>query len=580
MESALDRRGVWPPNDLKGNHIMTIKTKTPANEEEPRILLRPENHPKQYEALFLDIDSGRIKLPMFQREFVWDKEQTAKLIDSILKGYPIGTFILWKTRDKLRSYKEIGHHKLPETPDGDYAEYILDGQQRITSLYAIRKGLRITKDGKEIDYRDIFVNLDYDAKTDEQIAITQKEEGKDCVPVHDLLTKKMQVLFKGLTEEKAELVEDYKNKLTTYDFPTITIKDYPIEIACDVFTRINTGGKPLSLFEIMVAMTYDEKKGFDLALKYDELCYGTEETVNYLEKAKYETIPTTTVMQSVAVITVNSVRAKDILKIRRENFIENWKNMESSMFTAINFLRTTLRIPVSQLLPYPSLLVPLVYFFHKNNNQKPNSIQAKRLEQFFYWVSLTTRYSSATETKIGEDLKKMDLIVRGRKPRYSSEELKINADEIADTWFSAGNSFVKAILCLFASQKPRNFDDDADVLLDNSHLKIASSKNYHHFFPKEYLRKHAPGEQANLVANITLIDAASNNKIKAKAPSVYIGKFLENNKQLSNCLKTHFIGNLNRFGILNNDYQAFIKHRSAAIANALNDKLNPVFKDA
>ena len=125
---------------------------------EPIVLLRPDNANKKYEALFLEIDSGQIKLPMFQREFVWDKEQSAKLIDSILKGYPIGTFILWKTREALRSFKNIGNHTLPETPKGDYAQYILDGQQRITSLYAIRKGLRISKDGKEINYRDIYVN--------------------------------------------------------------------------------------------------------------------------------------------------------------------------------------------------------------------------------------------------------------------------------------------------------------------------------------------------------------------------------------------------------------------------------------
>jgi hypothetical protein len=559
---------------------MSKKMEVSTTEEETRVLLRPENNNKKYEALFLEIDSGQIKLPMFQREFVWDKEQTAKLIDSILKGYPIGTFIFWRTRDSLRSYKEIGHHKLPETPSGDYAQYILDGQQRITSLYAIRKGLRITKDGKEIDYRDIYINLDYDVSIDEQIAVTQQDEKKNYVSVHDLLSKNMHMLFKGLSDEKAELVENYKNKLTTYDFPTITIKDYPIEIACDVFTRINTGGKPLSLFEIMVAMTYDEKRGFDLAQKYDEICYGTDKRSDYLVKAKYETIPATTVMQAVAAITLESVRAKDILKIRRDNFIDNWKNMESALFSTVNFLRTTLRIPVSQLLPYPALIVPLTYFFHKNKNQKPSNIQSKKLEQFLYWASLTSRYSSATETKIGEDLKKMKSIIIGRGVRYPTDELHISADEIAETYFSAGNSFVKAILCLFASQKPRNFDDDADVILDNSHLKIASSKNYHHFFPKEYLRKHAPGEEANLVANITLIDAASNNKIKAKAPSVYIGKFSESNSKLSKGLKTHFIGNLGRFGITTDNYKLFIKTRSLAISDALNNKLKPDFDAA
>ena len=75
---------------------------------QPVAIKQPEVQAKRYDVLFHDIERGDLKLPMFQRDFVWDKEQTAKLIDSILKGYPIGTFILWKTREELRSYRNLG----------------------------------------------------------------------------------------------------------------------------------------------------------------------------------------------------------------------------------------------------------------------------------------------------------------------------------------------------------------------------------------------------------------------------------------------------------------------------------------
>ena len=71
----------------------------------------PENQNKKYDHLFTDIDTGYIKIPKFQREFVWNKTQTARLLDSIIKGYPIGTFILWKTRVELRHIKNIGNAK-------------------------------------------------------------------------------------------------------------------------------------------------------------------------------------------------------------------------------------------------------------------------------------------------------------------------------------------------------------------------------------------------------------------------------------------------------------------------------------
>jgi uncharacterized protein with ParB-like and HNH nuclease domain len=288
------------------------------------MLLKPENHYKDYEALFVEIDTGQIKLPMFQREFVWEKEQSARLIDSILKGFPIGTFIFWKTKEELKSYKEVGNHTLPDTPKGDYVQYILDGQQRITSLYAIRKGIRITKDGKEIDYRDIFINLDYDSESDEQIVVTEKQEGERYISVHQVLTIDITDLEDDFPErETRRLIEAYKRKLINYSFSSITIKDYPIEIACEVFSRINTGGKALTVFEIMVAKTYDEKKGFDLVERYELLCYGSDDEKKCLDTAKFETLPESIIIQCVAAITFRAVRGKDILKIPRDIFINN-----------------------------------------------------------------------------------------------------------------------------------------------------------------------------------------------------------------------------------------------------------------
>ncbi len=105
-------------------------------------MLQPENQTKKYDFLFTDIDTGRIKITKFQRDFVWTKEQSAKLIDSIIKGFPIGTFIFWKTNEELRHIKNIGNVILPEPPTGEPVSFVLDGQQRITSLYAVRKGVR------------------------------------------------------------------------------------------------------------------------------------------------------------------------------------------------------------------------------------------------------------------------------------------------------------------------------------------------------------------------------------------------------------------------------------------------------
>jgi hypothetical protein len=248
--------------------------------------------------------------------------------------------------------------------------------------------------------------------------------------------------------------------------------------------------------------------------------------------------------------------------------------MKAALFTAVDFIRSQLRVPVSQLVPYPAVLVALSYFFHTTGNHKPSNEQVRRLEQFFYWVGLTERYSAATESKLSEDFLRMDAIAKGDTPNYPSTELKVDAKRIEETWFSAGNAYCKAILSLLAYQQPRSFDTSGLVILDNSHLKIAASRNYHHFFPKKYLEENQKGKEPNLIANITLIDGYSNkHRIGKKAPSEYVGRFAKDNKTLPEALRTHLIEDAGEYGVLSNDYNVFISRRAAAIAAALNVKL-------
>jgi uncharacterized protein with ParB-like and HNH nuclease domain len=96
--------------------------------------------------LINDVKRGYIKIPQFQRDFIWSKAKAASLMDSILKSYPIGTIILWKTKETLRSVRNLGGVNLPETPPGDFIQYFLDGQQRLTSIFATLIGAKVKRD--------------------------------------------------------------------------------------------------------------------------------------------------------------------------------------------------------------------------------------------------------------------------------------------------------------------------------------------------------------------------------------------------------------------------------------------------
>jgi len=537
-------------------------------------ILQPVNQTQKYDHLFAAIDTGRIKIPRFQRDFVWSREQTAALLDSLIKGYPIGTFIYWKTKEELRQVRDIGNIRLPDVPEGEFVLYVLDGQQRITSLYAVRKGLRINKEGKEIDYRDICIDLDLDPDEDERVVMVEPDDAAPTISVYKLLNGTLVEFLDEFSRDQLGKIDGYQRRLKNYDFSTIEISEYPIDVACEVFTRINTGGTELTLFEIMVAKTFDKESGFDLAHEYDWLVEndGSEKD---LQDAGFETISASTVLQCVAAHIAGRLRRKDILRLDKQAFIDAWPTVKDGIFTAVDYLRTHLRVPVSHVLPYNALLVPLTYFFVRNNGQMPTAEQNRLLVQYFWWASLTNRFSSGVEGKIAQDLERMDLILQGDAPSYRGEELDLTMEDLRWRWFSAGDAFCKAVICLYAHFIPRRFDTDGLVRLDNSWLKVATSRNYHHFFPKSYLAKRGfEYWQANSILNITIVDDYLNKRqIKAKPPKEYMRGFLASNPRLDETMRTHFIDDMDAFGIWDDDYLRFIERRGERVLAELRNRL-------
>ena len=533
----------------------------------------PKTDRQDYTEIFTEIDKKKIiKIPNFQREFIWNKEKTANLLDSILKGYPIGTFIFWETRYNMRTHKEIGGSK--SESEGGLVKYVLDGQQRITSLYAVYKGLTIDRK----NYKEIYIDLEINPD-DNPIIVLEKPPHDNCISVHEALTEDIFDIEGRFTEKKfARKLNNYKNKLTKYEFPTITIEDYPIEIACEIFNRINTGGQKLTTFEIMVALTYQQAEGtkeeFDLAKKYEKLVDDD------LTPANFETISGDSVLQCVATIIKSDVKEKEILKIKRDTFIENWEPTTISLGKSIDFIRSSLNVPTSRLLPYPAILILFTYFFNKTDNKRPSNEQIKLLEQFYYWVGINYRYSLAGNARIMEDFRKMDSIIKGDEPSYDKNELNLNTEQIKE-FFQPNTAYTKAVLSLLASKTPENFNDSSKVIIDNSNLTRAYGRNFHHFFPKAYLNENQLEKEPNLLANITLISADYNRSIGGKrGPSEYIGelkndKNLKYNPDLKQTLETHFIGDTKEFGIDDDDYDKFIDERAERIKEALEKKLNP-----
>ncbi len=539
---------------------------------------QPKPDSKKYTDLISEIQKGQIKVPKFQRNFVWSLEKTAKLLDSILKGYPIGTFILWETNERLNDIKNIGNLELPAVPDGVKVQYVLDGQQRITSLYAAYLGAEIQKEGEKriTNYGDIYVDLEGDIdNNDDQIVTSEKPEGSS-ITLHEILNfnENLLQIKDKYTDKEFKKIHEYSQTFSTYDFSTIVLRKEDIDSAIEVFTRINTGGQTLTLFEIMSAKTYDEELDFDMEDRFQKL-------LEELSERKYNTISSTVILNVLSLILSKNkeCKRKVILQLDKQEIIDVWDGVISSIKDTIDYFRSVYRIPVSAILPYDSLLVPFAYFFYLQKD-KPKGDQIKLLEEFFWRMSLSFRYSSSTESKLAQDIRRIDEILEGNRPNYEDVKVFLNSpQDLIDTGFSAGSSYCKAILCLLAYHEPKDFQDNGKVILDNSWLKVANSKNYHHFFPKAYLRKNNIGNENSLV-NITLVSADLNKrKIKAKAPSIYIQDFLDENDDLKVSIKSHLIGDINDYGVMSDDYLVFLEKRAQAIFDELKLRIDLKHKE-
>ena len=177
---------------------------------------QPKPITRKYSYLIDNLKNGIYQIPKFQRDFVWGRAEVAKLIDSLLKGFPVGSFILWKTNERLKAIKSIGGKILNYSEDKDFIYYILDGQQRLTSLYLALEGLEIGKDC----YKEIFIDLDKELDDNDEICTITRSE--NYISFYDLMNAKIADICKRYKEDSIiEKIDTLRQHIQNYEFSTI-----------------------------------------------------------------------------------------------------------------------------------------------------------------------------------------------------------------------------------------------------------------------------------------------------------------------------------------------------------------------
>ena len=524
--------------------------------------MKPDIKPDSYQfpQLISKIELGLIKIPAFQREFVWSMDKTVFLLDSIARKFPIGTFLFWQTSDFMNSLRNIGNLDLADPPYGYPVQYVLDGQQRVTSLYAAMKSVEVNGQA----YR-ICADLDSSERS-EEVFLACESDGERYISLSDILGVHYGSIYKSLIDTRQKRLDEIRTSFLNYPFSFTLIEGGDLDIVCDLFERINNSGVELSVFDLLVARTWlpnDQNEGFDLRASYIELRNG-------LDDVDFSDIPEPVVAQLAGALIKRGCTRRAILSIGRQEMRETWNDLTKSLRCAVDFIRKTLRIGTSRLLPYPSLLVSLAYFFFRNGMRYPDGNQTLWLTRYFYRNGLSWRLSSGTQSKLTEDLHLIDRCVVGDFDPFNTAA-GVTPEDIRNTHLSVGSAYCKSLLCLLSARTPLDFRDGSDVNLQGRFLQRANSRQFHHVFPKAYMRGKAGAEEVNSIANIALIPADLNLRIGKQSPSRYLTPLRDGNSNWSSTIESHAIENTAEDALFLDDFVRFVETRSKTLSRLANE---------
>lgn len=505
------------------------------------------------EELVKSVKYGEIKLPRFQRPFVWKEKDVRKLFDSIYKGYPIGSILLWLSSLELASERVIGDFDIDIKNDLP-TNYLLDGQQRLSSLCGA-----LYWNGNN---KNSLWNISFDL--DKEIFLHPKDTYKpNYFPLNKLIntsdfinqcktfdvTDKSNVYYER-AEKLLKSIKDYK-------IPAVRIGDMTIDEVAPIFERINSTGRKLTIVDLMRAATW--KGGFDLndAIKdIKEIC----------EFSGFYNIPDSHILRSLAAYFDLGIHKEDIDKLR-DRKSEDLKNASNEIISsykkAISFFNEYLNIYSNAYIPYSMQLTLVVEFFRINPSPDENTLES--LKKWFWQTSFSRHFEGGGVGQINKDLKNIralaDTSVSAIVPSKS-----IDFNSLFNSKLVLNKAISKAFVLLLLSRNPKSLYSGEDI--DEQDFKFSNREVLHRIIPKSY--KHDYEIDFDSPVNFVIMSPYHNSIISDTPPKVYLNNLKTTIANFWEILESNFM-NQELYNFLDeNNLTEFIDRRKTILKDEIN----------
>jgi hypothetical protein len=514
------------------------------------------------------IADGEIRIPAFQREFVWEPDRVQFLMDSIYKGYPIGTVLFWRTKEKLSYDRDLGPFTLPE-PKKEYPiDYVLDGQQRLTSIFSTFQTDLKQNPNTKVNWTDIYFDLEAspNAQDSQFVALDLSEVKKQHIPLRVLFdVAEFGKLTRTITDNaQLNRVDQLQTLFKEALIPVETVETEEHSKIAIIFERINRGGVPLDTYQLLSAWTWSGD--FDLRTKFDELSTELDE-VGYSDLRDDPDL----LLKCCAAVVRNDASAHAIIDLKGSEVRDSFKVLRNGVLGAIDFLRRDCGAASLKVLPYKSMIIPLARCFatEKDAGFHPDSKQRQALCHWFWHSCFSRRYSNSVDTALSQDIAAVQQLLAGNTADIDKRSYKVEPSFFTENTFLLSSVNTKVFVLLLAKAKPKSFISSADVDLENV-LVTCNRTEFHHIFPKNYLLSQegiADRSEQFMLANFAFLSQTDNRSIQDKAPAEYVKMIPPGSKE--SVLESALIPK----GGLEIPYKDFIAARSQILASKANELL-------
>ena len=511
------------------------------------------------------------QIPTFQRDVVWEKENVKKLWDSIYKFYPLGSILVWKTDLKLQNHREIGGHKIVnDNFNRTEYQYLLDGQQRTTSLLTSLYGGKI--EGREDFDPALFVDITIESSDDTDDESYKKrflywDEIDDKNGTFKRNISKKKKFDEGLILKLIDIKEKYndiqktvikhpeidlnfdhqyieelgriKQVLDNYRLSFIELKGIQVSEVCQIFERINQAGKPLDIFDIVVAKTFRPKSASDSGFYLRDLIDGFREINNsrFLQLSDFDYLQILSILirENIENSGIVNITPRYLNDIKTEQIETIWADSKKAILKTFDFFENTLNLKGPQLIPYRYFYLTISNYFYQNSNPDYDF-----LKKYFWFNSLHRDDLLSNTTDIKNHITFLDK--EKNKEEYQFERFLIDRDTLRKASYSSKGVSSRAILALFATNQPKDWKfTDRNVIAENFFFST-DKPNLHHIFPTDYIAKN-PGSNTidnNSLMNIAYLTQITNLEISNKNPLDYICDY-DKNPDFPTAIKSHLI---------------------------------------